>query len=275
MAVLAKRAWATFHRVFLNKPPALRENPPVIAAIPLISKEKSGDWETVCFNLARTVRSVLAQDYDNTEILICGQDEPSSLPKSEKIRFLKAPPMTKHKTSDKGQKIAFMARDLARRHDALVYLMFLDADDLLHPGLFTHVANDNNGRGYLIDKGYLFDPKTRDFAPLDTADRHSFDRHCGSCALFAADFSRPWVTRMYLSTFSRGHNKYAELSVFFGTPLAPVPFYAALYVINHGENARARRGVGDFKTKLLSTRQVDPGTARDVARTFGIDHILG
>lgn len=246
----------------------------MVAAIPLISKERSGDWKTVCFNLARTVRSVMAQDHESIEILICGQDEPDGLPQSGKIRFLQAPQVSTRKTSDKGQKIALMAGDLAQRHKELVYLMFLDADDLLHPHLFSYVATDNNGRGYLIDKGYLFDPTTRDLAPLGTTDSHSFDRHCGSCALFAADFSRPWVTRMYLSSFSRRHNKYAELSAFFGTPLEPVPFFAALYVINHGENARARRGVGEFKSTLLSKRRIE-AEANAIAQSFGIDHILG
>lgn len=271
--MIAKRLWADFHRLFLNKPVQPPANPMVIAAIPVIAKEKAGNWSTVSTNLARTVASVLTQDYDQVEVLICGQDAPEGLPASEQVRFLKAPPIKTRKKTDKGQKIALMTDDLAKRyHNHCVYIMFLDADDLLHPKLFSHVAKDNNGRGYLINKGYLTDLESNDFAPLSPESGHSLDKHCGSCAVFAADFSQPWVTKRYLKTLSRGHNRYGELSRRFGIPLDAVPFSAALYVINHGENARARRSDGGFKAELLKkTRITDKSACDRIARSFGLE----
>lgn len=270
-----KRLWADIHRLALSKPPARVDRPVVVAAIPLIAKSKAGDWDTVCHNLARTVRSVLAQDYDNVEVLICGQDRPDHLAASDRVRFIEAPTIATRKKTDKGEKIALMTDDLARRHKALTYVMILDADDLLHPRLFLHAATDNNSRGYLIDKGYMIDLETRDLAPLSPENGHSFDRHCGSCALFAADFARPWVAKRYLKTLSRSHNRYAELTERFGLPLDPVPFFAALYVLNHGENARARRGVGGHKAqRLIETRIQDRDRVTSIQKEFGLDRIL-
>lgn len=254
--MLAKRLWADFYRLALNAPRKQVEQPVITAAIPLISKAKSGDWNTVCLNLARTVQSVLDQRYDNIEVLICGQDEPHHVPQSDKVRFLKAPAFSTKKKSDKGHKISLMADDIAERYHRLTYLLILDADDLVHPDLFPYVATDNNSLGYLIDKGYLADFEEKQIAPLTPASGHPFDRHCGSCAVFALDLTRPWVAKSYIKTLSRGHNQYGRMSKRFGVPLVPVPFPAALYVINHGENARARRGTGGFKSELLRKNAV-------------------
>jgi hypothetical protein len=260
--MIVKRLWADFHRVALKKATNPSEQPKIIGAIPLIAKNKAGDWSIVCQNLARTVRTVLEQDYPNLEVLICGQDHPDDLPEDSRIRFLAAPEIKTRKKSDKGEKIALMANDLAARYAKTLYVMILDADDLLHPGVFAYVARDNNGRGYVLDTGYLCDLASQEFALLAPETGHSFDKHCGSCALFAVDFSRPFVSKRYLNTMSRGHNKYRELADRFGMPLDPIPFPAALYVVNHGENARARRGVGDFKARLLSEQRITEDSKR-------------
>jgi hypothetical protein len=56
----------------------------------------------------------------------------------------------------------------------------------------------------------------------------------------------------------------------FGLELSTVPFAAAVYIVNHGENTRQRRGMMHGKLGYLRRNRVDAEEAARVAEEFSL-----
>lgn len=83
--------------------------------------------------------------------------------------------------SDKGLRVSRAFETITDRSD---FMMVVDDDDLIHPGLSEYVSQNDNGKcsGFVISKGYTLNIGTDRMAELD-----AFDRACGTSLIVRAD----------------------------------------------------------------------------------------
>jgi len=177
--MLIKRMHARLHHAFFRARNAKSDNPLIGVVIPLISKERADDWGVIVTNLRRTIRSLEAQTYSNFVVVICGQDAPDELLDGARVTFLEATKQPSASVSDKKTKLSKAFRHLGKSYPSMNYVAVLDADDLFHPRLFEHVAQDNNASGYLMDLGYFLNleahaPSLRLISPADGYQRLTY-----------------------------------------------------------------------------------------------------
>jgi hypothetical protein len=274
---LAGWRWQRANRARLTSARPAADSLRVVFAIPLIGRARAGDWARVGTNLAATLGALRRQTDPRWEAILCGQDRPDIAALDDpRVTFLGFPPRADY---DKGSKLARLRAEVAGRANAAGYYFVLDADDLVHPGLVAHILADDNRHGYLVDRGYMLDRARLDLAvlqPADAAYPHAteFHRNCGSSSALwfdtgsGADIETLLAARM-------NHRKVAEHLRPYGVHVARVPFHAAMYVMNHGENMRERRGLMAGKMKHFDLNPVrDPARRADIAETFGLAELF-
>jgi hypothetical protein len=140
------------------------------------------------------------------------------------------------------------------------YVMFLDADDLVHRNLVNFVHEHDNRRSYIAKTGYIIDCTTGLLA------RHAgFHATCGSC--FVCWFSEPELPRSFddmdcpYSQFQK-HRQFIDVAIRLGKKPDPFPFNAIVYFANHSESQRLKR-VGEAREVDLSNL-VLPGRASSI-----------
>ena len=270
--VNVKDVMSSGYRMLFSHPHRPGPDPLILVMIPLIGKARSNDWQRVCAVLEETLNSLRGQSYARFEVLLCSQDRPENLPQEPGYHFVQAPPHdAAANVSDQRVKVRLLAEYAARHFDVFSYVLHLDADDLLHPDLFRYIAEDNNGRGYLIDQGYMVDAASGRLAPLGQTNggKQPFWMQCGSCAFFAVDWGKQKFPALYLRLIGKGHKNYAARSARLGYPLADVPFPAALYVVNHGDNMQNRKGNDKFRY-LEGSEITDMAELRAIRAEFGL-----
>ncbi|MFQ6553580.1 glycosyltransferase family 2 protein [Aestuariibius insulae] len=248
-------------------------DPKVIYAIPLVSRRRSDDWDVVESNLARTMAALDRQTDPNWTALICGQDRPEGVRFDDKIQFLHSG--ASDKFNDRPEKATQLARHVLDTETGDGYLFPLDADDLPHPKLTEHMRTDNNGHGYLIDKGYMYDVADSRLAVLQPSNRQfpkakRFYNHCGSSAAYRYD-RRTGADFTGLLLEREVHKKVLQHARRYGFHLKLVPFHAMVYVVNHGENLRKKRGSLDRKMTHFDKSALPPDMARQVRETFHLE----
>lgn len=273
-SLVRAKAYGAFWRLW-NRPEPLSPDALVTFAIPLIGRASASDWEMVNTRLAATLASLLRQTDPRWEALICGQDSPDAMPDDPRCHFVRYPVAADPGTvTDKYWKIPFILGSLSKSPPRDGYLFLLDADDILHPGLVEHMMSRRARGGYLIDKGYMLDASSGDMAYLGPPDESHpgtsrFHLHCGSCSAIRSDRSRWWGWRMPVSY--RGQHDWQPANLgSFGLDLSTVPFPAAIYVVNHGENTRQRRGKMNGKLGYLARNRIDAEEATRVAADFAL-----
>lgn len=243
--------------------------------VPLISRTKANDWEVVCRNLGHTLGSLRRQTSPRWRVTIACQTRPPGIDWDDQVRFLEFPIAPYRKGNDKQRKQRFLIRETSRQDKSDGYLFFLDADDLLHPRLVEHIVTDNNGHGYSITQGYMVDLSARQAVPLgiETARPSPVDRPfnamCGSSSAIRFDLRRD---RAHAGiAYRRGAHGNLHVHVAkFGLSLEPVPFPAALYVFNHGDNLQRHRGVEQSKLDALEASPIDPAGFEEIMRDFDV-----
>jgi hypothetical protein len=132
---------------------------------------------------------------------------------------------------DKRSKKMLLADEICRRGGG--YLMLLDSDDLVSNRVAEFVKRRHNGRGYVVDQGYIYDARLRRLSLTS-----EFDRACGSSVILylSSDDCRDddFGWREYVG--DTWHAAFRARSEELGRPLEPLPFPAAIYVTNNGEN---------------------------------------
>ena len=250
----------------------------VVFAIPLISKERADDWDKVQRTLATTLETLRRQSDPRWTAIVSCQDRPERIDFDDRVRFLEFP--HRPKGYDNHAKRAHIRDWLAqRRPPAAGYYFALDADDLLHPGLVAHILTDDNRAGYLIDRGYMLDHATLSLAALQPPDAArpeatQFHRSCGSSSAIYFDFASgaDYATVLW----ARGnHRKVVRNMAYLGIEIALIPFPAAIYVMNHGDNLRQKRGRIAGKMKHFDLNPVsDPAEIARIGETFGFAQLF-
>ena len=232
--------------------------------IPFKPRSACSDWELAQANLRRTIRSVQRASKDTSLIVVACHDEPELAdcePGVEVQRVPFPPPpagVVVEGGRDKARKRRFAAAWLRQEVGGDCYIMFLDADDLVHRDLPAYVLANEQG-SYLVDAGYILDASSG----LHWRIRSGFGRICGSsfiCAFREDELPSAWdddsapFAQFGVRPDQRGHHEYADLAAELGRPPVRVPFPAVVYVANHKESRWGQR----------TGRQRRPTWARDL-----------
>ena len=267
--------------VFWAKHPAQAPSgdPVVVFLIPLISRARARDWALVTRLLQGTLRSLRTQSDPRWHALVCGQDQPDGIENDTHLTFLPYSTPDEDTDSathfDKWHKRRALIDHLVKRFAGRDgYSFSLDADDLLHPDLVLHIVSDNNGGGYYGETGYMMDYQSGNLAwcgprSLRRPFAKPFLRHCGSSAAIRFDFRSTtegdWMLRR------PGHHRLLpETMAVQGLTVTPFPFPAGIYVVNHGDNIRNRRGKMDEKLTYLRQNALDQKETAAVRDIFSL-----
>jgi len=239
---------------------------PFVAAVPLKPRGATASWEAVQENLRRTIGSFRQSAAGMGTVVVACHDEPelgsASGPDVQVLRVPFARPADRWEGSrDKGRKRRFIGAWLRETLDVpSLYVMFLDADDLVHERLVSHVLDGGSG-SYVIDDGYVFGADTG----LLVRRRQRFSEICGSsfvCRFELDELPRSWddesalFSQFGVAPEQPGHSEYPRVAGLAGRPAAPVPFPGVLYLVNHGESHWSHK----------MGRQRDVGSSGDVVR---------
>jgi hypothetical protein len=169
---------------------------------------------------------------------------------------------------DKGRKRRFIGAWVRETlNDPSLYVMFLDADDLVHGRLVSHVL-DGGGGSYVIDDGYVLAEDTGFLVRR----RQRFSEICGSsfvCRFERDELPRSWddesalFSQFGVAPEQPGHSEYPRVAGLAGRPAAPVPFPAVLYLANHDASHWSDK-MGRRRDVEGSGDIVRPGIARRV-----------
>ncbi len=245
----------------------------IVFAIPFKPRRACVDWDQAQANLRQTIRSVRgAASGDTAIVAVACHDEPELGDVGREVHVLPVPfaePADKWEGGrDKSRKRRFVGAWLRRTLDAGErYVMFLDADDLVHKDLVGYVLAQGHG-SYVIDHGYVFDVKSG----LLWHRREGFHRTCGSsfvCRFTRDELPSSWgdvaspFGQFGTSPDQRGHQDYDVVAAELGRPPATVPFPAVVYTVNHSESLWASKS-GGRRSASVPRDLVWPAAARHI-----------
>jgi hypothetical protein len=211
--------------------------------------------------------------------LIACHDQPDLGPEvGEDVAMLPVPfaPETDVRLADKIRKRRFIGAWLRSNLDENgVYVMFLDADDLVHGDLAAYVLADHNRRSYLVTQSYRLDCRS------GLLDRRSKGFHCVCASSFIGYFRKDELPQSWEDTdaaFARfgsyppvGHEDYDRLAIELGKAPDAIPFHAVIYTMNHGESLRSHKIANKIREPDVR-HLVLPGRARQIlVQDFGFN----
>jgi hypothetical protein len=261
--------------------------------IPMKPRRACVDWEQAQANLRRTIRSIDAGSRRASAIVIACHDAPRLEDDRQDVHVLTVP---FPEPADKWEGGRDKARK--RRHAGAwlrsamtldrVYAMFLDADDLVHRDVVSHVHAHGHG-SYLVEKGYILDVA----AGLLELRPKGFHLTCGSsfvCRFARDELPKSWEDdaspygQFGASPDQRGHMEYDKLAAELGRPAAPFPFPAVVYTVNHSESLSLAKRDGllltgqprDLLWPVAARRVLEEGfAAHDLAGTLAGRAVVG
>jgi hypothetical protein len=226
----------------------MQERTRFIFAISFIPRAVCSNWERAQANLRRTIKSIRGMSRKDYRIVVACHEFPdlADLHGSD-LELLLAPfPIETdlmRRGADKIRKRRLIGSWLRERlGEDGAYVMFLDADDLVHRDLVDHILRDDNRRSYIAEAGYIFDATTG----LLEQRRARFYTTCGSC--FVCWFGRDDLPLSFedadclYSQFDL-HREFKEMAARLGRPSEPFPFPAVVYLANHEESLRVKQFV--------------------------------
>ena len=266
--LVAGKRWQACHKF-----KRLSENSEVVFIIPLVSRNKVKDWNLVEELLHSTLKSLISQVDTRWRAIICGTDRPSGVIADDRIEFVEYP--VAHSDPEKfgkPPKVKYVLDLIAIKQEMDCYLFVLDADDLMSPELVRYMLRTADPFGYVIKNGYMFDAQSGDLGHLrpkrfSLNGSGAFFKFCGSCC--AIRYQGKSDSLGMVPFYFRGtHDFQLNNLAAFGMKLKLIPFGAAVYVINHGESIRARRGKVDAQVRNVRRNLVDQKESVSVRRQF-------
>jgi hypothetical protein len=254
----------------------------VVFGIPLKARVNAVRWDQVQDNLLRTLASIAAQTDTRHHTFVCGHDRPESVAFDAAVSWIPAewapPEQPARFSNDKSRKRRWILRTIRPAISEGIYYFLLDADDLISPDLVAHVLASDNRRGYLVEKGYIYDVQNDVLGRLSRKNRPFF-KACGSCAAFwltAADMPVSLQDKKAFFATLNDHTHYDEACAAANRPLEALPFYAAMYLLNHGNNNTQQKGTNEGKTRLArNTSKMKSQERAVILSRFGIRALQG
>ncbi|WP_199320672.1 hypothetical protein [Leptolyngbya sp. FACHB-261] len=139
------------------------------------------------------------------------------------------------KRTDKGRKI--LAGLIHARQFSPSHTMVVDADDCISKNLAAFVDQRAGNNGWFLNKGYRY----HDGDSFVYLKRRNFYRMCGTCNIVRYDLNQlpehPEYNRGYgYYEYYIAHERVKETLAAQGSPLKPLPFSGAVYMVENGEN---------------------------------------
>ncbi|MGA7521121.1 MAG: glycosyltransferase family A protein [Acidobacteriaceae bacterium] len=223
--------------------------------VPLKSQKLAKNWDLTVELVNNTFRSMLAQTDLNFRILLACHEPPAlAMDPDPRVEILTVdfprPIFRDEPNVDKHRKREVIAARIRELGGGVV--MFVDADDLVSNRLVEYVNHNPHPHGHYVQQGYEFNAQTRAIRSCPW-----FYRICGSCALLNL---RPedLPQRAMEETSSRfrqlalhAHPTWPAVMASEGSPLAPLPFPAVMYVTHTGENMSDSQDPAGFRRRLL------------------------
>ncbi|TGC08023.1 hypothetical protein [Methanolobus halotolerans] len=225
-------------------------------AISLKPKVNSVNWEDVLSNLENTLKSISNSSNQNYHILIATRDpdDLTLLIDTSKTTLITpdfdSPTSIHERDVDKIKTRRLIGSHLKKVAIKPSYVMFLDADDLIHKELVDFVLSDDNRRGYTIFEGYVLDVVDGELRRKD-----EFNTICGSCYIgyfYPEEMPEsPYDMECYFSKH-RGHRKHVEVATQNGRKPDSIPFPSVVYIKGHDESLESIKKKSRLeKSKIL------------------------
>jgi hypothetical protein len=210
--------------------------------VPLRPKETSFNWRIVQDCFKKTIQSVLNQtDLSCHLVVVCHQFPFDDLRNQPNITVIEAnipiPKTLEEQMTDKTEKKKIGLDYIYNNCNKNDFVMLLDADDIVANKVTTHINNNLNSPGFYIPKGYKYYFDQNKIIPLQALffDRRlHFHKMCGSSLIFNLSIVPKEI-------IIGSHMNAVENCKKAGYPLKPIPFRAAIYVCDTGNNHMAQR----------------------------------
>lgn len=213
----------------------------LVFAIALKSAKVARDWEQTCKIFERSIRSVCAQTASEFKAIVVCHEQPKIQfhhPNIEylQVRFPIPGDDIEKKRLDRRRKV-FAGLLTAKKYHP-THTMIMDADDCVSKHLAEWVKQNRDGNGWVFNKGYLYEEGSN----FLFREKKAFYQWCGSSHIIRYDLQDlPENTdddRIDYNRYHRPHAYIVDIMQKKGTPLEPLPFFGAIYMLAHGENVR-------------------------------------
>ena len=226
--------------------------------------------------LYKTLLSVCNQSSDNYKVIVVCNQKPDIPFISNKVIFLEtalpAPSQlskatTGRKTSrlDKGCKYYLGVKHAQRFNPS--YVMFFDADDFIHKGITEFLEGQNPENGWYVEQGLVLNatfPVVKEVA--------AFHQVCGTSFIFSNTIFSPYlkeikytdhlhlleqVDEYFITNILGAHIETKAFLDQQGLSFRPLPFPAAVWVVDTGENHSGQSFINlPGQTKVLNANMV-------------------
>ncbi|MBD2461937.1 glycosyltransferase family 2 protein [Oscillatoria sp. FACHB-1407] len=244
----------------------------LVFVVPVQSKATAKSWNRVSQLFERCVQSVCQQSSPHFQVIVVCNEKPDTAFRHPKISYVEVDfpvpdinsgrpkEILNEKRTDRGRK---QLRGLvAAQEFNPTHTMLLDADDLVSKRLAEFVHRHPKANGWFVNKGYRYAPGS--YWIYKKA--NGFHTMCGSCNIIRNDLNKipenPEYDRGYgYYKFYLNHARVAKVLAEEGTPLEPLPFLGAVYVVQTGENtyfssSRLYQGIGRYINYRLVTPSI-------------------
>ena len=236
----------------------------------------SDDYGRVERLLGNTLRSVTSQTSDDYVVIVVGNVRPG-FPLPRKVHFVPVdfPPPLDSKGPQTGREAVIWDKGTklgvgllkAREFDA-DWVMIFDADDFVHRGLTAFVHAHPGAPGFVVSEGWMYSASRDEIREVD-----EFNRTCGTSFLLPyeayevpANLGVGATQQQLADGFGErlfrvmgAHRDAIDWYTAHGRELIPVPFRAAIYRVETGENHSGKRMFGRARP-----------VPRSVSRDFGL-----
>lgn len=229
----------------------------IIFAIPFRAKDTTNDWDMCVERLNNTIKSIFNQTDKEFKVIVACNDIPILHKKyDDRLEFIKTdidiPTTWIEMARDKFYKLTVIAvriREILlqqERPEDGIYVMPVDADDLLNCNIAKYVKEHPNENGFISKDGYIY-YKDKNYFRI-YKDLHEF---CGSCNIIkmyledlpqynpnpklchdkdtAAELNAKYPIRF-------DHNMVVDLYKQNGKPFSILPFRTTIYLRDTGDN---------------------------------------
>lgn len=211
----------------------------LVFVIPLKSTQVSKSWEYVSKLFERCIRSVCNQTSTNFSVIVVCHEKPQIEFNHPHITYVKvdfsAPSSDcESKRRDKRRKM-FVGLNYARQLEPS-HTMHVDADDCVSKYLAEFVEQNPQSNGWFVNKGYVY----QDGNKFIYFKRKDFHQWCGTSNIIRYGLHNVPESLSYdCKDFYRyyvAHRKVVKNQESKGTPIEPLPFAGATYILGHSEN---------------------------------------